>query len=136
MAEKPLVNAKDILSKGEFAFALTDGFAVHTSDKQSAEPLLVLVDAGIDCAGYHVAAKSIGLSEAFLLVNLRVGDVEANRISSEALSVLQAHAIKAKYEALEESIVDSHLPQGAINSKTPPGQALLLIRAAYHPKRS
>lgn len=132
---KTLIDPKDIRTKGGFAFVLSDGFALHTSDREGPGPLLTLYDASIHCEDFAVSAHKVAIAEAFLLLALRVKEVEADEIGADALELLKDNGIKIKCETIIPEPVDPLIPGGALTPKVYPGQALLVIQNAYHPKK-
>ena len=123
-----LEKAKELLNLHGFQYVLSDGIAFHSTNKEGYSSLLTLYSSGIDLRDFSLAARQIGLADAYLAVALGIKSVHAEVISSGALSVLSKAKAEVKYDELKEA-VDGAL-EDVLKEGLYPGQALLIIKNA------
>lgn len=99
-----LERAKERLSEGEYTLVLCRGDQSHTDTRRGMAPLLALLDAGTDLAGFAAADKVVGKAAAFLYLRLGVGELYAGVLSRPAYDLLVAHGVTAAYGQLTDAI--------------------------------
>jgi len=85
---------------------LLGGKEVFLSDERGIAPLIKIVQGGFDVKGGTAYDKIVGKAAALLYVLMEIGCVNAEVISSSAIEVFKAHAIKFTYKALAEKIIN------------------------------
>lgn len=98
--------ACELLKKGEFSCAATDGYEILTSKGRGIRPLLDMLDDGRDLNGYAVADKIVGRAAAFLFVRLNVSEVYGEVISNQAMKVLESYGIPTFFNTVTDYIVN------------------------------
>lgn len=84
--------------------ALVCGEEVITSRERGVAPLLELLDAGQDLAGFSLADKIIGRAAAFLVVKARLAAVWTSVLSHGAATLLAYHRIPYAFALRVEGI--------------------------------
>ena len=121
-----------LLRENDYTCALCLGERVITSSRRGVAPLLELVRAGKDLAGFGAADKVVGKAAAFLYVLLGIEKLHALVLSIPAKEVLERYGIGVTYDVLVDRIRnragDGFCPmEQAVSTVEDPREALTQI---------
>lgn len=101
-----MIEARNILSTGNFTCVLRKNDIVFTATERGVKPLVRWLAEGIDVRGFSAADKVVGRATAYLYVLLGVKTVWAGVMSEAAAEVLTRHGIAASQDKLVPNIIN------------------------------
>ena len=101
-----MIEARNILSTGNFTCVLRKNDIVFTATERGVKPLVRWLAEGIDVRGFSAADKVVGRATAYLYVLLGVKEVWAGVMSEAAAEVLTRHGIAASRDNLVPNIIN------------------------------
>ena len=127
-----LEKAKMLLQRTNSTCVLCNEDIILTDNRRGVRPLLDLLQANTDVAGFSAADKVVGKAAAFLYCLMKIRCLHARVISQPALEVLQQAGIETTYDELVPAIRnrtgDGYCPmESAVWDIKDPHQALQAI---------
>ena len=127
------MTARELLAQGGYTVVLCREGVTYTDTRRGVAPLLALLDAGTDVAGFDAADKVVGKAAAFLYLRLGVASVYAPVISAPAYDLLTANGVTVTYDTLVDAIRnragDGYCPMETVTLPlTDPVEAEIAIR--------
>ena len=101
-----LIQAKQILSGGNFTAVLCKNEKQYTSVLRGVKPLVIWMEDKNNYYGYSAADKVVGKATAFLYLLLGVKAVFAQVISKPAIQILETQGVFVGYETVVDNIIN------------------------------